>query len=129
MSPNLKAAIGQVANNLQQFLEKVRPGRVVDDLRGRLFGNRFAGMWGSECTCDFEFVDFFLESRSMLGRHMDYLNGKNEGYDYVASYSYCIEIDGKEWRQNIIMTHRTHCESNMKTLRKNGITKDNCVNI
>ena len=127
MSPGLKAAIGDVASKLKQFMEKSHPGRVSDQLRERLFGSRFAAIWGDECTCDYEFVDFFCESGSMLGRHMDYLNGKNSGYDFVSSYSYCVSLeDGKEYRQNIIMTHRSWCDANMANLEKKGIDNANC---
>ena len=73
------------------------------------------------------FVDFFCESGSMLGRHVDYLNGKNEGCDFVASHSYCVTLDdGKEYRQNIIMTYRSWCDANMGKLEKKGINSANC---
>lgn len=127
MSPGLKAAIGEVGSNLRQFMEKAYPGRVPNQLRERLFGRRFAAIWGDDCTCDYEFVDFFLESGSMLGRHMDYLNGMKGEYDHIASYSYCITLeDGKEYRQNIIMTYRLWCDSNMDKLNKKGIDSANC---
>ena len=122
MSPGLKAAIGNVASKLKQFMEKAYPGRAPNQLRERLFGGHFAAIWGDECTCDYEFVDFFCESGSMLGRHMDCLNGNDEGCDFVASCSCCVSIeDGKECQQNIIMTHRSWCDANMSNLEKEGI--------
>ena len=127
MRPELKAAIGKIATDVQQFTtNRVYPGRVQDQFRNELFGSRFAALWGGDCECDFEFVDLFLESGSMLGRHMDYSNGKVDGYDCIASYSYCITLEDESvWRQNIILTHRTQCDASMKKLDEAGINSNN----
>lgn len=117
MDADLKLAVGKVATALRSFMEK-HYQRDVDALREKLFGSRFAMLFGDDCKCDFEFADFFLESDSMLGRHIDCLNGKAHNYDFVASYSYCLSIDGKEHRMNVIMTYRKWCDANMRDMRQ-----------
>ena len=57
MEANLKEAVSKLATALRSFMEK-HYQRDVDPLREEIFGSRFAGLFGEDCKCDFEFADF-----------------------------------------------------------------------
>ena len=85
-----------------------------DETPTYLFGKPFAQWFDAGCTSRFEFVDFFAEHNAGLNRHMDYNTGQVQGYDYGASFSFLVNDSGKEYRVNIVMCSRIHCDSWIK---------------
>lgn len=108
--PELRSGLFQIFAGAHEILTTRHPGAFGDDERNRIFGGRLR----REMGCDdpkrvfyFEYYDIVVTSKSNLRRHMDYLNDKRNGYDFVAVYSFFRAIDGIEYKASIIMTSRS----------------------
>ena len=78
--------------------------------------------FGKDCNSIFEIIDIFVETGSRLNRHMDYLNGRKKGYDYLTVYSWVGNYGGRTWRLTTIMAMRSYVDASMEELRKLGGT-------
>ena len=87
-------------------------------LRFELFSKNFGKSFHSSCIEKFEYLDIFVECRSLLHRHCDYNNDQRSGYIYGALYSYLVKrsVDGLIYRVNFVMATRYSCGAFMDEL-------------
>ena len=105
----------------QDILDKMYTENNImnDGLRNDLFGYRFGKSYHESCTARFEFFTVIVEWKSLLNRHVDYLNDTDDFYNYGCSYFYLIvnKAFHQLYRVNFIMTSRVECGKFMKKIR------------
>ena len=76
-----------------------------------IFGLPFGKAFHDSCTSKFEYAEIFVETESLVIRHLDYQNDFRKNYDYGTSYSFITRrrIDGKVYRVNFLMCTRKLC--------------------
>ena len=120
MSDDLKLAVGNILT--------VMSNSIIDGFdnepRQQIFGKQLAEAFGPECQSKVEFVELFVESKSMLLRHCDTQNGVVEGYDSLSSYSYIQQREKDEFRVNIICAGRSWCDIVQSKVENSGIDWD-----
>ena len=118
---NLRSEAANIMSLGQDILDKMytKDNIMNDELRNDLFGYRFGKSYHESCTARFEFFTVIVEWKSILNRHVDYLNDTDDFYNYGCSYSYLIvnKAFHQLYRVNFIMTSREECGKFMKKLR------------
>ena len=70
-------------------------------------GHLNAKMGFPKSTSLFEYFDVIICRNTVLRKHMDEKNDHRKGYNICTVYSYCVMLNGEEYKISIIMTTRT----------------------
>ena len=120
MPNNILKYIGNVLKGLAEYVKDKYPEAFNDYERNMRFGKTFGKQFGEEFedNMPFEFWELFVESDSVLTRHIDFYNGREEGYNFLVSYSYVIDDNGRKYRVNIIGANRMYVDKSMRDIKE-----------
>ena len=117
LTKQMKVELGKIMSMSQAYLDKFYSNKKMNDKeRNKQFGNEMAKSFWQFSTSRFEFVTIFVETDAIVGRHMDYMNSKDDQYNVGCSYSYLIEHVGKVFRVNFIMCNRLQVDAFMEKI-------------
>ena len=88
-------------------------------LRNELFGIPFGRLFWPFSSSRFEFVTVYVECNSIVERHLDYMNSKNEFYNIGTSYSYLIWYRLVVYKVTFIMCNRAQIDDFMRVIEDN----------
>jgi hypothetical protein len=122
----LRESIGKVMTAAQRIVQEQysNDNPFSDPLRSYLFGRPFAQEFSADCETDWEFLDANVQSGTDLKRHMDYMNGTSQGYQFGFSFSFLVKREGKVYRANMVLAARKHVDSWMEHYRKGEYSKN-----
>ena len=119
LSESLKLELGKILSLSQIYVDKLY-GNIIkmnNIERNKLFGNVLGRtFWSASCS-RFEFITVSVETNSIIGRHIDYMNSSDEDYNVGCSYSYLIYSFGYLFRVSFIMCNRSQVDQFLKTIQ------------
>ena len=120
----LKVELGKIMSISQFYLDRLYEPRYMmnSKLRNELFGIPFGRSFWQFSSSRFEFVTIYVEYSSIVGRHLDYMNAKNESYNVGSSYSYLIFYDLAVYKVTFIMCNRAQIDAFMRIVPSNEST-------
>ena len=119
LSASLKMELGKILSLSQIYLDKLYGNirKMRNRERNKLFGNVLGKtFWNLSCS-RFEFISISVESHSIVGRHLDYMNSSDNEYNVGCSYSYLIYSLGYLFRVSFIMCNRAQVDQFMNTIQ------------
>ena len=119
LPPCLKIELGKIMSLSQVYLDEFYgvESKMCNKLRNNLFGSVLGRSFWQSSVSRFEFITIFAECESIVGRHVDYMNAKDDDYNVGCSYSYLIWKDGDLYRVNFVMSNRHQIDSFMKKMK------------
>ena len=119
----LKVELGKIMSVSQLYADMFyRPRyKMTCPLRNEMFGIPLGRSFWPLSSSRFEFVTVYVECNSIVGRHLDYMNAKNELYNIGTSYSYLIWYSLVVYKVTFIMCNRSQIDDFMRVLKGNGI--------
>ena len=123
LSESLKKELGKILSLSQIYLDKLYGNmtKMSNKERNQLFGNVLGKTFWNQSCSRFEFITISVESNSIVGRHIDYMNSNDRDYNVGCSYSYLIYSLGYLFRVSFIMCNRSQVDQFMNVIQSQRI--------